>query len=555
MTNEGGDRVYVKLETREQHSSRMNRHAKKLKEMTQHMRLGDTPIEVMLRELDDEELGERVEAADVVLDEQAERDRLDMEFEAEEEERLNRVRKKISKKKAAKKRAEAMNSSSTVHDLWVDKYAPSSYTDLLSDEKMNREVLMWLKDWDPCVFGTPRIVKEGEEEADDDGGLGSMRTRDKRPEFKAILLTGPPGLGKTTLAHIVAKVAGYNSVEINASDDRSESALMDQVRNAVEMKSVFSSKRPNCLVIDEIDGAMGGSGSAGAINALVRLIKGDDEKEEEGGKNGDGAPKDKNKKKNKKDSFKLNRPIICICNDQYAPALRPLRKVVKIYNFQRPTTRALADRLGHICRWEQMKTTSSALLALCEMMENDVRACLNVLQFVHSRGGSFLVEDLSSLALGHKDVIRDRLSMWKKIFEVGCCRYIYIYFFFKCDVLACCFLFWCLPAASLLPSLCLCLSLSHCLCLVSVCSHISIHPTSPNNLPCSKVTHQQPFVLILPTDTTTCERLARLGGQEEQKDSGQHECRLHRFEANGRSVGRNTCGPRGAGCNQCPRRI
>ena len=29
-------------------------------------------------------------------------------------------------------------------------------------------------------------------------------------------MSGPPGLGKTTLAHIVAKHAGYNVVEMNA---------------------------------------------------------------------------------------------------------------------------------------------------------------------------------------------------------------------------------------------------------------------------------------------------------------------------------------------------
>ena len=30
------------------------------------------------------------------------------------------------------------------------------------------------------------------------------------------LLCGPPGLGKTTLAHVIAKHAGYNVVEMNA---------------------------------------------------------------------------------------------------------------------------------------------------------------------------------------------------------------------------------------------------------------------------------------------------------------------------------------------------
>ncbi len=42
-----------------------------------------------------------------------------------------------------------------------------------------------------------------------------------RPKQKVALLYGPPGLGKTTLAHVVAKHAGYNVVEMNASDDRS----------------------------------------------------------------------------------------------------------------------------------------------------------------------------------------------------------------------------------------------------------------------------------------------------------------------------------------------
>ena len=36
--------------------------------------------------------------------------------------------------------------------LWTDKYMPKHFSDLLSDDKINREVLTWLKSWDLVVF-------------------------------------------------------------------------------------------------------------------------------------------------------------------------------------------------------------------------------------------------------------------------------------------------------------------------------------------------------------------------------------------------------------------
>lgn len=38
----------------------------------------------------------------------------------------------------------------------------------------------------------------------------------ERPDRKILLVHGPPGLGKTTLAHVVAQTSGYSVVEINA---------------------------------------------------------------------------------------------------------------------------------------------------------------------------------------------------------------------------------------------------------------------------------------------------------------------------------------------------
>lgn len=77
-----------------------------------------------------------------------------------------------------------------------------------------------------------------------------------------MLLSGPPGLGKTTLAYVLAKQAGYQVLEVNASDDRNAKVVTDRIRNALESTALTmsgaSGSKPTCIIIDEIDGAGGG---------------------------------------------------------------------------------------------------------------------------------------------------------------------------------------------------------------------------------------------------------------------------------------------------------
>lgn len=77
--------------------------------------------------------------------------------------------------------------------------------------------------------------------------------------------------------------------------------------SSTQMRSVIDQeKRPNCLVLDEIDGAPSAS-----IELLIKFIQ------------GKLVPKGKRSKdKIQKENFGCKRPIICVCNDLYAPSLR-----------------------------------------------------------------------------------------------------------------------------------------------------------------------------------------------------------------------------------------
>ena len=333
--------------------------------------------------------------------------------------------------------------------LWVDKYSPKKFNELLSEDKVNREVLHWIKAWDGVVFkkAPPKPTqwdlkqqqfaaqRDGGRGGDDRGGRSGRGGRggrgpaaltshvplddDGRPVHKVLLLTGGPGIGKTTLAHVAAKLAGYRVVEVNASDDRGADALKTKVTNAVQMRAVMGDKRPNLVVIDEIDGALGGAEGRGAIQALLSIINGGKDKRKHGDENerpgaaDDGASG--KKPRGRKGPGPLMRPIICICNDLYAPALRPLREVAKIFRMVAPASARLNQRLREVCAKQTIRADTRAINALSEKAEGDVRACLNALQMIAQKGvDAVTLRDVNE-NVGDKDMTVQARNVWQAL--------------------------------------------------------------------------------------------------------------------------------------------
>ncbi|KAF2456154.1 hypothetical protein BDY21DRAFT_380230 [Lineolata rhizophorae] len=301
--------------------------------------------------------------------------------------------------------------------LWTEKYRARKFTDLVGDERTHRSVLRWLKRWDPIVFpgsAKPKPKSNGKSatgnrrdgERDDNDGEAPLR--------KVLLLAGPPGLGKTTLAHVCARQAGYEVAEINASDERSRDVVRNRIRDMVGTENVRGTTtttttintsggasggplqaqpqrkpgRPVCLVIDEVDGAAGGAsasggGEGGFVKALVDLIALDQ-------RNAASAPSPSNatsaptrRAARKSDRFRLLRPIILICNDPYHASLRPLRSfgaavspaggggggsgpVAETIFVRRPPLPLVAARLESVFRRERVPADADGVRRLCE---------------------------------------------------------------------------------------------------------------------------------------------------------------------------------------------
>lgn len=214
--------------------------------------------------------------------------------------------------RSAPEAARAHPASSTDDQMLSDKYRPRSSKDIVGNPGLVKQLLTWLQNWDATKLANSK-----------DG-------------YRAALLSGAPGIGKTSTAHVVAREAGFEVLEFNASDTRSKKTLELAIGDSVDNRSIsefFGASRAGgaagkgaaadkhkiVLVMDEVDGMSGGD--RGGMGELIKLIK----------------------------NTKV--PIICICNDASNPKVRSLQNHCLHLRFRRYASFDIPCCLpDHACR-------------------------------------------------------------------------------------------------------------------------------------------------------------------------------------------------------------
>jgi replication factor C subunit 1 len=265
------------------------------------------------------------------------------EMEQQERERLAAAQ---SKAKANEKASQPTNKATTAaadpsSQLWTVRHAPQSLSQICGNKAQVEKLGRWLRNF-------PKNQRTKFKMAGQDGS----------GTFRAVMIHGPPGIGKTTAAHLVAKLEGYDIVESNASDTRSKKLIENSLKGVLSTTSLmgyFSSgaeaveegKKKLVLIMDEVDGLS--AGDRGGVGAIAAVAK------------------------------KSQIPMILICNERKQPKMKPFDFITYDLGFRRPTTDMIRGRIATIAYREGLKMPAPVLNALIEGTGADIRQVINMI--------------------------------------------------------------------------------------------------------------------------------------------------------------------------------
>lgn len=198
--------------------------------------------------------------------------------------------------------------------MWSEKYRPTDISEMVGNEDARASIVEWFSKW-----------KKG---------------------TKPLLLVGPPGIGKTTIAFLTSKKFDYDIIHLNASDVRNKSQINDILSPLLGNVTVLGKPM---IFVDEVDGIHGRS-DFGGVEALIKILK------------------------------EPTVPIVLAANSDDSDKMKKIKKVVKTIKFKPIPPRLLRVYLSSILKKENASLSPGSLIRVIDQSRGDIRSMINLTQ-------------------------------------------------------------------------------------------------------------------------------------------------------------------------------
>jgi len=250
---------------------------------------------------------------------------------------------------------------------WTEKYRPQTLDGVVGNPQAVNDLRNWANQWNS---GTPRN--------------------------KAVVLMGPPGIGKTTSAEALARDMGWGIVEMNASDQRTADAIRsialrgaysDTFSDSGEFLSSTEGGR-KLIVLDEAD-SLFGNVDRGAVPAIVELIR------------------------------ETRQPVVLIVNDFYALSRKSsaIKAETLQITFKRPVPASIVKALRKIVTAEGIEADTEALSAIAANSNGDMRAAVRDLESIAM--GRTVITEADTEHLSNRIVQKSIYDLMYTVFRKG----------------------------------------------------------------------------------------------------------------------------------------